>query len=183
MARERKKRSRRDEPPRDTRDREAQEIERLREENERLRKQLDEQAKRIADLERQLALKQQNATITSKPLSSDGLAGHQRERGRRPKSRRHAAGSRAIRATTGRWCLPSALMRWWISRRRRVAIARAACTRGIASGIRVGIKSRSCRRSPRTSPSTAAIAASVRSAARSRRPRCRTSTRISSGRS
>jgi transposase len=92
MARGRKQRSRRDEPSRDTRDREAQEIERLREENERLRKQLEEQAKRIADLERQLALKQQNSTITSKPPSSDGLAGRQRERGRRLKSRRPAGG-------------------------------------------------------------------------------------------
>jgi transposase len=91
MARGRKKRSRRDET-RDTRDREVDEIERLREENERLRKQLEEQAKRIADLERQLALKQQNSTITSKPPSSDGLAGHQRERGRRRKSRRRAGG-------------------------------------------------------------------------------------------
>ena len=92
MARGRKKRLRRDEPTRDTLDREAQEIERLREENERLRQQLEEQAKRIADLERQLALKQQNSTITSKPPASDGLAGRQRERGRRLKSRRHAGG-------------------------------------------------------------------------------------------
>ena len=73
MARGRKKRSRREEPRRDTRDRGAQEIDRLREENERLRQQLEEQAKRIADLERQLALNQQNSTITSKPPSSDGL--------------------------------------------------------------------------------------------------------------
>ncbi len=72
-------------------------------------------------------------------------------------------------------------MRLWISRRRRVASARAGCTRDIPLGIRVGIKSRSCRRSPRTSPSTAAIAASVRPAARSRWPRCRTSTPRSSG--
>jgi transposase len=92
MARGRKKQSRRDEPPRDTRDREAHEIERLREENERLRQQLEEQAKRIADLERQLALKHQNSTITSKPPSSDGLAGQQRARGRRVKSRRKAGG-------------------------------------------------------------------------------------------
>jgi transposase len=92
MARGRKKRSRRDEPTHDVHDRATQEIERLREENERLRKQLEEQAKRIADLERQLALKQQNSTVTSKPPSSDGLAGRQRERGRRPKSRRRAGG-------------------------------------------------------------------------------------------
>jgi len=91
MARGRK-RSRRDEPTRDPRDREAHEIERLREENERLRKQLEEQAKRIVDLERQLALKQQNSTVTSKPPSSDGLAGQQRARGRRVKSRRKAGG-------------------------------------------------------------------------------------------
>jgi transposase len=92
MARERKKQSRRDEPTRGTRDHEAQEIERLREENERLRQQLEEQAKRIVDLERQLALQQQNSTITSKPPSSDGLAGQQRARGRRVKSRRKAGG-------------------------------------------------------------------------------------------
>ena len=36
--------------------------------------------RRIADLERQLALRQQNSTTTSKPPSSDGLAGRQRER-------------------------------------------------------------------------------------------------------
>src|SRR5215207_2630700 len=92
MARGPKKRARRDEPTRDTRDREALEIERLRDENERLRRQLEEQAKRIADLERQLALKQQNSTITSKPPSSDGLAGEQRARGRRVTSRRKAGG-------------------------------------------------------------------------------------------
>ena len=92
MVRGRKKGSRRDEPTRETPDRQAQEIERLREENDRLRQQLEEQAKRIADLERQLALKQQNSTITSKPPSSNGLAGHQRTRGRRAKSRRRAGG-------------------------------------------------------------------------------------------
>ena len=92
MARGRKKRSRRDEATHDTSDRHAQEIDRLREENERLRKQLEEQAKRIADLERQLALKHQNSTLTSKPPSSDGLAGRQRERGRREKGRCRAGG-------------------------------------------------------------------------------------------
>ena len=72
----------------------ASELERLRRENERLRKQLAEQAKRIADLERQLALRQQNSTTTSKPPSSDGLAGCQRARGRRVRSRRPAGGQR-----------------------------------------------------------------------------------------
>jgi len=80
-------------------DRDARELERLRQENERLREKVDEQAKQIADaekqiadLERQLALRQQNSTTTSKPPSSDGLAGQQRTRGRRTKSRRKPGG-------------------------------------------------------------------------------------------
>lgn len=92
MKPERKKRSPREENFRDSHDRQAQEIERLKQENERLREQLAEHAKRIADLERQLALRQQNSTTTSKPPSSDGLAGQPRERGRRLKSRRKAGG-------------------------------------------------------------------------------------------
>lgn len=68
------------------------EVERLRRENERLRKENAEQAKRITDLERQLALRQQNSTVTSKPPSSDGLAGQPRVRGRRVKSRRKPGG-------------------------------------------------------------------------------------------
>lgn len=75
------------------------ELERLRRENERLRQELDERAKQVADqakqiddLKRQLALRQQNSTITSKPPSSDGLAGRQRERGRRVKRRRKPGG-------------------------------------------------------------------------------------------
>ena len=47
---------------------------------ERLRREHVEQAKRIADLERQTAMLQQNSTMTSKPPSSDGLAGRQRAR-------------------------------------------------------------------------------------------------------
>jgi len=70
----------------------AQELERLKHENERLRETVAEQAKQIADLERQLALRQQNSTTSSKPPSSDGLAGRQRERGRRQKSRRKPGG-------------------------------------------------------------------------------------------
>ena len=80
--------------------------ERLTRENDRLRRELAERdrqlaeaekqiadaKKRIADLEHQLALRQQNSTTTSKPPASDGLAGRQRLRGRRHKSRRKPGG-------------------------------------------------------------------------------------------
>lgn len=56
------------------------------------KKQITESKKKIADLERQLARLQQNSTTTSKPPSSDGLAGRQRIRGRRTKSRRKPGG-------------------------------------------------------------------------------------------
>ena len=69
-----------------------QEVERLQRALAERERQIAEQAKRIADLERQLALRQQNSTTTSKPPSSDGLAGRQRERGRRTKSRRRPGG-------------------------------------------------------------------------------------------
>jgi transposase len=92
MKPERKKRSPREGRAPASRDRQAQEIARLREENERLRQHVDEQAKQIDDLKRQLALRQQNSTTTSKPPSSDGLAGRQRIRGRRTKSRRGPGG-------------------------------------------------------------------------------------------
>ena len=76
------------------------ENERLRGENERLRRklaerdqQLAEQQKTIADLERQLAFRKQNSTNSSKPPSSDGLAGESRTRGRKTcKSRRKPGG-------------------------------------------------------------------------------------------
>ena len=82
------------------------ENQRLRRQVEQLRQQLTEQAeqladkqqqiadaeKQISDLERQLALRQQNSTNSSKPPSSDGLAGQPRERGRRKKSRRKVGG-------------------------------------------------------------------------------------------
>ena len=54
--------------------------------------QLQEREKHIADLERQLALRKQNSTNSSKPPSSDGLAGEPRRRGRRKKSRRKPGG-------------------------------------------------------------------------------------------
>ena len=89
------------------------ENERLRSQVERLRQRLSEQAeqlgrkeqqitdaekqitdaeRKIADLERQLALRLQNSTTSSKPPSSDGLAGGPRERGRRTKSKRKVGG-------------------------------------------------------------------------------------------
>ena len=55
-------------------------------------RQIAEAEKRIAHLERQLALRKQNSTNSSKPPSSDGLAGEPRERGRRKKSRRKVGG-------------------------------------------------------------------------------------------
>ena len=69
------------------------EIERLQRDNEKLRRELTDAEKQIADLERKLGLRQQNSTTSSKPPSSDGLAGKQRERGsRRKKSCRRPGG-------------------------------------------------------------------------------------------
>jgi transposase len=44
------------------------------------RKRIADQSKQIADLERKLGLREQNSTTSSKPPSSDGLAGKQRPR-------------------------------------------------------------------------------------------------------
>ena len=55
-------------------------------------KQIADAEKQIVDLERQLALRKQNSTNSSKPPSSDGLAGEPRRRGRSRKSRRKAGG-------------------------------------------------------------------------------------------
>lgn len=57
-------------------------------------KQIADAEKQIVELERQLALRQQNSTNSSKPPSSDGLAGEPRPRGsrRRSKSRRKPGG-------------------------------------------------------------------------------------------
>lgn len=68
------------------------EVEQLHAEVERLRRELQDAKQQIADLERQLALRQQNSITSSKPPSSDGLAGRPRERGRRKKSRRKPGG-------------------------------------------------------------------------------------------
>jgi transposase len=62
-------------------------------------KQIADAEKQIADLERQLALRKQNSTNSSKPPSSDGLAGEPRKRGRRKKSRRKVGGQPGHRGT------------------------------------------------------------------------------------
>jgi len=80
-------------------ERQQREIEHLRDQLAQREKQLAEAEKQIgdaerqiADLERQLALWKRNSTNSSKPPSSDGLAGEQRPRGRRHKSRRKPGG-------------------------------------------------------------------------------------------
>ena len=57
-------------------------------------KQIADAEKQIADLERQLAARQKNSTNSSKPPSSDGLAGKSRQRGRRKKSKRKPGGQK-----------------------------------------------------------------------------------------
>jgi transposase len=57
-------------------------------------KQIADAEKQIADLERQLAARQKNSTNSSKPPSSDGLAGKSRPRGRRKKSKRKPGGQK-----------------------------------------------------------------------------------------
>jgi transposase len=68
------------------------ENERLSREVERLRQELIERDKKIVELERKLALRLQNSTTSSKPPSSDGLAGEQRPRGSRGKKSRRKPG-------------------------------------------------------------------------------------------
>jgi transposase len=72
--------------------RQTREVEQLKREIERLREEVAKRDRHIADLERQLALRDQNSTTSSKPPSSDGLAGRPRTRGRRKKSRRKPGG-------------------------------------------------------------------------------------------
>lgn len=57
-------------------------------------KEIADAEKKIADLERQLALRRRNSTNSSKPPSSDGLAGRERPRGCRQKSRRKPGGQK-----------------------------------------------------------------------------------------
>jgi transposase len=69
-----------------------QQIRRQAEEITKQQQRIVDAEKQIADLERQLALRKQNSTNSSKPPSSDGLAGEPRQRGRRKKSRRKVGG-------------------------------------------------------------------------------------------
>jgi transposase len=79
----------------------GREVDRLQQELTERDKKLVDAEKQIADLERKLALRQQNSTTTSKPPSSDGLAGEQRLRGsRRKKNRRKPGGQPGHR---GHW--------------------------------------------------------------------------------
>jgi transposase len=78
-----------------------QESDRLRRENEELRRQLAEKQRELAekqrqieDLQRQLAARHRNSTNSSKPPSSDGLAGRPRVRGGQHKSKRKPGGQR-----------------------------------------------------------------------------------------
>ncbi|MGH9196061.1 MAG: DUF6444 domain-containing protein, partial [Acidimicrobiia bacterium] len=82
-------------------ERQQREIEKLREQvAERDRqladaeRQVADAEKQIADLERQLAARQKNSLNSSKPPSSDGLAGNSRLRGRRKKSKRKPGGQK-----------------------------------------------------------------------------------------
>src|SRR5438477_6855962 len=70
-------------------------------------KKIAEQEKQITDLERQLALRKRNSTNSSKPPSSDGLAGEQRPRGRKHKSQRKPGGRRSFGKKTFIGCVPS----------------------------------------------------------------------------
>src|SRR5580698_8072856 len=70
------------------------EIERLREQVAERDRQIADAEKQIADLERQLAARRKNSTNSSKPPSSDGLAGNSRKRGRRKKSKRKPGGQK-----------------------------------------------------------------------------------------
>jgi transposase len=79
----------------------GREVERLQQELTERDKKLADAEKQIADLERKLALRRQNSTTSSKPPSSDGLAGEQRLRGsRRKKNRRKPGGQPGHR---GHW--------------------------------------------------------------------------------
>jgi len=88
----RPRRTSRPEPPSEPGRWQTRDVEQLKREIERLREEVAKRDRQIAELERQLALRDHNSTTSSKPPSSDGLAGQPRERGRRKKSRRKPGG-------------------------------------------------------------------------------------------
>jgi transposase len=69
-------------------------VERLERDLEQAREQISEQQEQITKLEKELSEARRNSTNSSKPPSSDGLAGPQRVRGRKPgsKCKRRAGG-------------------------------------------------------------------------------------------
>src|SRR6266516_1140755 len=73
-------------------ERQQREIENLRDQLAERERQIADAEKQIADLEQQLAGRKRNSTNSSKPPSSDGLAGEQRARGRKHKSKRKPGG-------------------------------------------------------------------------------------------
>ena len=139
-------------------------------------KQIADAEKQIADLERQLALRKLNSTNSSKPPSSDGLAGEPREGGRRKKSRRKVGGQPGHRGRIGPWCPPQRSTRFGPSCRNSADTAVILCPRRLSKcrlpGNRSGIKSPNCRPSKPARLNTNAIAWSARSVAKARVPRC-----------
>jgi len=70
-------------------------------------KQIADAEKQVADLERQLAARQKNSTNSSKPPSSDGLAGKSRPRGGVRRASANRVDRKVIPAITARWLLPN----------------------------------------------------------------------------
>ena len=74
-------------------ERQQRELEKLREQVVERDQQIAEQQGQITELERQLAMRKRNSTTSSKPPSSDGMAGKQRNRClSRKKSKRKPGG-------------------------------------------------------------------------------------------
>jgi len=70
-------------------------------------KRIEDAEKQIEDLERKLALRLGNSITSSKPPSSDGLAGEQRPRGRKGKPSRRKPGGQPGHCGHGRGLVPA----------------------------------------------------------------------------